>query len=94
MNVDKARAAATIINKLIVGAVNHGGDVGGPYYSDLETLRVVVEDAARMITSLTGVPVLVRAAFKCSANGTNIRTEPMYDGEEYCFWLLEIPVIV
>lgn len=94
MNVDKARAAATIINKLIVGAVNHGGDSGGPYYSDLETLRVVVEDAAKMITALTEVPVLVRAAFECSANGANIRKEPMYDGEEYRFWLLEIPVIV
>ena len=94
MNADKARAAASIINKLIVVAVNHGGDVGGPYYSDIETLRVVVEDAARMITALTGVPVLVRAAFECSANGTNIRKEPIYDGERYRFWLLEVPVIV
>lgn len=94
MNTDKARAAATIINKLIVGAVNHGGDSGGPYFSDFETLRVVVEDAARMITALTEVPVLVRAAFECSANGAYFRKEPMYDGEEFRFWLLEVPVIV
>lgn len=94
MNTDKARAAATIINKLIVGAVNHGGDSGGPYFSDFETLRIVVEDAARMITALTEVPVLVRAAFECSANGANFRTEPKYDREKFRFWLLEVPVIV
>lgn len=94
MNADKARAAAAIINKLIVAAVNHGGDFGGPYFSDYETLRVAVEDAAKMITALTEVPVLVVEAFDCSENGTNIREEPRYDREEKRFWLLKVPVIV
>lgn len=92
--VDKARAAVTIINKLIVGAVNHGGDSGGPYFSNYEILFDVVSDAAKMITALTNIPVTVVEAFDCSATGTDIRKEPIYDGERYRFWLLEVPVIV
>lgn len=92
--VDKARAAVSIINKLIVASVNHGGDSGGPYFSDYEMLGDAVRDAARMITALTNVPVSVVEAFDCSATGTDIRKEPRYNGERYRFWLLEVPVIV
>lgn len=92
--VDKARAAVSIINKLIVASVNHGGDSGGPYFSDYEMLDDAVRDAARMITALTNVPVSVVEAFDCSENGTDIRKEPRYNGEEYIYWLLEVPVIV
>ena len=33
-----------LINRLITEAINHGGDPGGPYFSNPEDLRSVIND--------------------------------------------------
>lgn len=88
MNADLARAAIKTMNTAIINAVYHGGDAGGPYFSDYEMIKASMRDVALMLTSLTGFPIYVVEGYDCSDSGDYIKTEPTYKGQEPIWPLL------
>ena len=88
MNIDHARQVVKTMNTAIINAVYHGGDAGGPYFTDYGMLKASMKDVALMLTAVTGCQIYVVEGYDCSDTGDYIETKPSYKGEKPMWPLL------